>query len=461
MEPVSIPERPRLSVTVRARLHVAGDDKKAVLDDGRSGATLELGPSDWRVVQRADGTRDLDGILLASAAAGEQTTEAAVRQLFEELHALGVLEDGLRGKGFDAPVAPSVVPADRPLEVLPDFGLHCDGSGSCCRFYGSVGFLPREALQARVIAPELDLPLSDTELFTPVHGARAEPGDSVAVSQIDGRCAFLGADGLCEIHRRVESSAKPLACQLYPAMAIDDGTAVRISLGPECACIFASVGRSGGAPLVAAAARVAGDIAQDHALMRVPDPVPLGPLSTVGRDVLHDWSRRLHDRLRAGDVGDAAELAWGLASAVETRGLVGPFEGASLDGVGAWLALLRERAEEVATAQDGWRGSSDLSRRVARWLANSLQAHPEPVRQPIDAAAERFYLASLAWGHRLALAGRPLGHGLRDRATRILAARAMASVPGPDDTAAPYPLALLEAAMRNLGISSYADGALP
>jgi hypothetical protein len=82
---------------------------------------------------------------------------------------------------------------------------------------------------------------------------------------------------------------------------------------------------------------------------------------------------------------------------------------------------------------------------------------PSALLAAADPGAERFYLRALAHGHRLAIEGRTLEHGLRDRAARMLAARAMARVPAPRDQSARYPLALLEAAMRNLGIAGYAD----
>ena len=111
----------------------------------------------------------------------------------------------------------------------------------------------------------------------------------------------------------------------------------------------------------------------------------------------------------------------------------------------------------MADTHEGWRGASDLSRAVARWIAEAL-AVASPDLAPVDPGAERFYLAALAFGHRLAIEGRPLAHGLRDRAARLLAARAMTKVAPPDDTSSAHPLALLEAAMRNLGIAGYMDG---
>lgn len=453
------PERPRLADWVQARMHVAGGLVKVILHDVSAGRIMEIAPDDWRVLEHADGTRDLDGLVLACAKGGRHVREADIVQLLGELHAAGVLMDGLAPPALEVPVPVPLTPDDLPLDVLPDFALVCDGRGSCCRFYGSVAFQPAEALRARALASDMDRRgLDDAHLFLPVHGSEAiDPNELLAVAQVDGRCFFLDDETLCGIHRRAGVEAKPFACRAYPATFVDDGVALRVSLGPECACIFASVGTEGGDPLVPVHARTRGDLDPRIGVMHVPDPVPLGATKTATREALHGWSRALHDRLRGFD-GDAARLVWALARQVEVDGLssvvIAP---AALDGIEPWLVALRTRAALVADTHEGWRGASDLSRAVARWIAEALLV-VDPDLAPVDPGAERFYLAAMAFGHRLVVEGRPLAHGLRDRAARLLAARAMARVAPPDDTSAAHPLALLEAAMRNLGIAGYMDG---
>ena len=347
--------------------------------------------------------------------------------------------------------------------MLPGFSLVCDGSGSCCRFYGSVAFTADEARAARGFAKHMRLPLAEDALFTPVRGARMDDDDLRAVAQVDGRCVFLESDALCGLHRRGGPEAKPFPCRLYPAMLMDDGTSVRVSLGPECACIFASEGRDDGAPLVPAGARTLGDLGPEIMVMHVPDPVPLTPLRTAPRAALAAWSKALVDALPGSDV-DAVALAWALAERMAEEGLSEPTHvlaarAPEVSAVTPWLDALAARAHAAATLNAAWRGSSDLSRRVARWLADALRdADPAALlRDAPDPRAERFYLRALAHGHRLAIEGRTLRHGLRDRAARILAARAMARSKAPADTSAGYPIALLEAAMRNLGLAGYAD----
>jgi lysine-N-methylase len=460
-----LPERPRLVSSVLARRHAreGTEESTVILHEWHSNLVLAIDEDSFAALELADGTRDRDALCLALARRGLYRGEADLVQLLEELHGQGVLTDGLEMPSPAAPVEAPSPSLDRPLDVLPGFTLVCDGSGSCCRFYGSVAFTPRDAAHARVVAEDLRLPIAHDALFTPLRGAQLEPDGTRAVALIDGRCAFLEHDGRCGIHRRAGAEAKPFPCRFYPAMLMDDGTSVRVSLGPECACIFASVGRTDGEPLVPTSARTLADLEPGIRVMHVPDPVPLSATRTAARAELAAWSRALVETC---EEGDAVAFAWALADAL-------PHEGLALETlararsaapphartVAPWIAALSARAAAAAEAQESWRSASDLSRRVARWIADALaQARlSELLAGPPDAASERFYLRALAHGHRLSVEGRTLSHGLRDRATRLLAARAMARVPGLEDTSAPYPLALLEAAMRNLGIAGYAD----
>ncbi len=458
-----LPARPRLARSVLARMHVANGQKKVVLIEHRTNAVLEIDVPSYRALELADGTRDLDGLCLGLAERGAYVSESDLRQLFSELNAAGVLVDGLDVPPPPPPVRAPEAPLDRPLDLLPGFTLVCDGSGSCCRFYGSVAFGPVEAASARAMAGEMRLPLAADELFTPIVGAQLAEDDVRAVAQIDGRCAFLEGDGLCGLHRRGGATAKPFPCRNYPAMFMDDGTSVRVSLGPECACVFASAGRRDGSPLVPPEARTLADLGPEVAVMHVPDPVPLTVMRTAPREALASWSSRLVDALATTEV-DAVALAWTLAERMAEDGLA--LERAlerpaapSASAIRPYLAALADRAREAAELNASWRGASDLSRRVARWIADAL-ASADPtllvLRAP-DPAAERFYLRALAHGHRIALEGRTIERGLRDRATRMLAARAMVRVPAIADPSARYPLAVLEAAMRNLGLAGYTD----
>jgi len=449
-------ERPRLASHVLVRFHVASGEKKVVLHDPRGGALLEIAPEDWRLLEQMDGTRDLDALCLAATRVDAYVSEAEIVQLVNELDDAGVMVDGLMAPAGEAPVEVPRTPPDRPLEPLPSFTLVCDGRGSCCRFYGGVIFRAAEAHRARAEAPALELGVPDAQLFTPMRGADAAAcGGQLAVAQLDGRCAFLDGAGLCRLHALGGADHKPLACRIYPAAFVDDGEAVRVSLGPECACVFASRGRTDGSPLIDPAATTAADLPEPVITLHVPDPVPLSATRTATRPELRRWSTRAHDELRSTRV-DAAAWAWAAAQTVERGELGERVIPDATEGIAPWLDAFGTRARRIAETHDGWRGASDLSRRVAIWIADALD-RGDPYAAPTRPDDERFYLAALAWGHRLAVEGRPLAHGLRDRATRILTARAMATVEPPDDAASEAPLALVEAAVRNLSIAGYAD----
>jgi lysine-N-methylase len=79
-------------------------------------------------------------------------------------------------------------------------------------------------------------------------------------------------------------------------------------------------------------------------------------------------------------------------------------------------------------------------------------------------SAEAFYLRAVIHGHHLVTGDAPLAGSLRDRAVRLLIARAMPSVlaralergeAGAADPAARHPLALVEAMLRGHGLESY------
>lgn len=465
---MSVPERPRLAPEVLARLHLADGEAKVILQDPRRGVVLEIEPASWMVLRQADGTRDLDALCLAASRSGLYRGEADLRALLEGLTEAGVLVDGIEQPQPPAPVAAPTRNEARPLEPLPGYRFACDGNGSCCRTYGSVAFTRLEAMQARLTSAEMALPLPADEAFTPLSGGDMEAW-SLAVAQVEGRCLYLEDDGLCGLHRRDGARAKPFPCRLYPAMLVDDGEAVRVSALPECGCVFASAAAPSAEaePLIDPAARTLGELGPQATVVHVPDPVPLTAMRTAPIAALRRFSDDLVRALAPGQdtVRDAVAVAWGLADHIEAHGLDGAtVEKAALPEqaeIAPWLEALAARAAEVAELEASWRGGSDRSRRVARWIAEAL-AEPTWPLPAVDPAAEAFYLRTLAHGHRLTIEGRPLSRGLRDRATRLLAARAMASRGTPVEVQdARWPLAPLEAAMRNLRLSPYADAVEP
>jgi lysine-N-methylase len=471
-----LPVRPRLADHVLVRRHVVGGEALVVLHDVTSGATARIGVREWGLLAAADGTRDLDGIVLAAARDGAHARAGALRAFLDDLAAAGMLagEDEPLAPPAGAPTADELeIPADRPLDPLPGFALTCDGRGSCCRSYATVVFSPLEAARARALAPEvLDAGDVAERAFTPERGAWS-PG--LAVASIDGRCAYLGDDGRCRVHAAGGAEAKPLGCRVYPSRFIDDGETIRVSVAVECACVLASVGRDGGAPLVPPGARTRGDLDPCIHLTSLAEAFAVADGVVATRAELVAFSRAL---VAAAPPDDMLAALWALADAIAASGLVRgdgsawrwpaappPAEGALVPLVEALAEAAGRRAREDA----GWRGTRAFGGRAVRLVHAAARALLEPgalgsvlVAPPAHAASEAFYARASLHGHEL-VGALPLADALRDRAVRLLVARALPralDAIGDDgsDPAFGHPLALVEATLRGQGLTSYFPG---
>ncbi|WP_437681524.1 YkgJ family cysteine cluster protein [Sorangium sp. So ce131] len=488
MSPNGPPARPQLAEHVLARRHLVGEEEIIVLHDVRSGQLLQLGGREWGLLAAADGTRDVEGIVLAAAREGAHARVRAAEDFFAALHAAGLLAAGDAG---DDAAAPAICAAEaagaagaaeagrageederarraRPIEVLPDFSLHCDGRGSCCRLYASVIFDPEEAARARALRPDvLSGGVRHERAFTPERGAW--PCAASAVALRDGRCAYLEGEGRCSLHAIGGPDAKPLGCRTFPTSFLDDGASVRVSVAVECACVLASVGRPAGAPLLDPRLRVRGDLDERVHVAELLGRVEIAPGATVDRAELVAWSRRL---AAAAPPADIAEGLWSLAAAVEAEGLAGgtlaryerpaPLDPAAL---APWLAALHARAARRAREDAAWRSERDLALSAAQWIAMATAALGDvellgallsaPAQRP---ERERFYLRAALHGHRL-VGAVPLSLALRDRAVRLVVARALPAIfaaVGASDPACAEPIALVEAMLRAYGLDAYA-----
>ena len=466
----AFPTRPRLATHVRARRHLVDGDERIVLFDLGTGRLLQIGPREWGLVASADGTRDLDGIVLAAAREGAHARAPAARGFFEQLHQAGLLDDGVEEPWEETPEPePEVVDEGSALllEPLPDFSLHCDGSGSCCRIYTTVLFGPVEAARARALLPLVrDGGARHERVFTPERGSG--PTGGAAVTLRDGCCVYLGDDGRCGLHAAGGPAAKPIGCNTFPASFVDDGESIKVSVSIECACVLASVDRPGGSPLVPAGARVRADLHETLVVDRLPDHVELTPTTSAPRAAYLAWSRSVARRL---PVEDMAASLLALAGAIESDGIdegaaTRALEGGAPPGdLRPWIAALHRDASKREREDATWRSERDLARRATRWIAEATARLLEDavLAAPITAArSEAFYLRALLHGHRLAGA-LPLAGALRDRAVRILVARALtqvfAALPETErDPACAHPLALVEAVLRGHGLDTYTEG---
>lgn len=449
-----------------------------------------MGRREWGLLAAADGTRDLDGIVLAAARSGSHAKVAALRGFLEQLHAAGMLEEGLEE---DAPAAPSPANvAHRPLDPLAGYSLRCDGSGSCCRLYASVLFSPVEVARARSLLPSvLDAGARRSNAFLPEHGSG--PCAASAVALVDGRCVYLAEDGLCSLHAAGGEGGKPLGCRLFPVTFTDDGAAVRVSVAVECACVLASAELvSGGAPLIPEGAATRGDLDDAVFAAVMPERVRVTRDRSAPRGELVAWSRAALDAVLdpSSAAVDLPAVLWSMAAEIEASGLevagvrraFSAPKGPSFADLTPWAAALRLRAARRVDEDSAWRSDRDLARRAARWLEQSAallldsdaceaalrgdgfarsDGGSAPPSREDRRISEALYVRALLHGHHLVEpSGPPLALALRDRAVRLLLARVMPEaierIAFEDrDPAERHPLALVEAMLRGHGLESY------
>jgi Fe-S-cluster containining protein len=120
------------------------------------------------------------------------------------------------------------------IQIREDLRYGCRGCGACCSGRFRVELTPED--EARVLALDLDrlaLTPADViqETFIPTQDLRRP---RKFLRQRDGRCVFLGADNLCEIHRQFGYQHKPLGCRIFPFAPLMTPAGPLIQFRPEC-----------------------------------------------------------------------------------------------------------------------------------------------------------------------------------------------------------------------------------
>jgi lysine-N-methylase len=442
-------ERPRLGGHVLARRHASEGTSQVVLDDLRGGRVLVIDERAWTFLSCADGTRDVVGIRAAASRLGARASTADLAAFFAKLADAGLLDDGappdpLRGERTRR----GTTPEDRALVVLPGYGLHCDGSGGCCRNYESILVTPEDVSRALATMPYAHAgTVSGDDLFLPKRGSAPTP--MRAVSLRNGACAFLDPDGRCGLHARGGAAAKPIGCAAFPAILCDDGEVVRVSATVECACVLASAGRSGGEPLVPTAARVLADLPITQHVEQLPDRLAATRERTIDRAT----ARALADALFEHALVDPPATLWALADALECGEDRVPTDVTqpAFASVIPRIELLHRRASARASVAASWREEGDRIRRATATIAAValILREPAPLAEiQSDAswrADEAFYVRAFAFARRFGNA--PVAEVLREYALRLWVARALPLV-DPDES---HPLALVEAMARAHG----------
>jgi lysine-N-methylase len=466
-----LPHRPRLAEHAQLRRHLVDGALRLMLLDAHSDEGYELEERDVELLLCADGTRDLGGVMLEASRRGAYRRASEIHALLSRLHGHGLLADGLAARN-----RPPERDVDRPLEALPGFSLSCDANGSCCTTYASVAFSHDDARRAAIHVPQALAGGRLDQVFLPVSGS--SPSGLCAVTMVNGRCAFLADDGRCRVQLAAGAEAKPTGCNIFPALYVDDGHAVRVSVGVECPCVLASVGSAGergagGVGLVPEGAVCAGDLPELGRVLQLPEQIAVTPATSAARRELRAWTEWICQRIAT--LPDPLCAAWQLAGHLESDGLaLGTLDEAlrhaarpaASDFVMRRMAL-RARLLSKHESNERWRSPRDRGRRLSAWLLAASEALDDATVERLLAQGssqrehEAFFLHAVVFGYQLVRDGMALSQSLRDVALRMLLARLLPEVVPDDcrhDAALPYPLTAVESMMRGQGIASYALG---
>lgn len=464
-----LPKRPRLADHVVPRLHVVEGERVVLLHDRREERLARIGEREWGLIAAADGTRDLEGIVVAAARTGARATVAGLTAFFADMMAAGWLTAGeaAPAKALEEGTPPRVAPLARvwPLRRLEGFRLSCNGLGGCCRQYGTTLLSAAEVARARTHCPDVLGGGDDAaRVFGPEQGS--VPTGGLAVAMVDGRCAYLRRDGHCGIHTAAGAEAKPIGCRTYPALLAFDGEAVRVCPSIECACVLASAASGEGGELLVQGAETTADLDPSIHVEPLGATVDIAPGRTLRGAEYVVFCDALVDALAFHPDLALPPVLWSLADGLGAG--VPPLEALAAafsrpapipEGpLNERLTVIGARVTHRVDQDRAWRSPRDLVLRALGWLHDSVLARLRPgglkagVSSPDD---EEFYVRSLAFGlHLETSAG--LAESLRDRAVRILLARTIPEEAGVEDVAASRPLALVEALFRGQGLGTYA-----
>lgn len=489
-------------------------EERVLLHDQERDEVLQIGPREWGVLEAADGTRDVEGIVVAARRSGAYARVAAVRRLLERLAERGMLDEGeaaeppgggpsgvtdvadeggdeqVRVEAFERP-KDSVdevsagedvgARAERPQEdetpeeasanaksliPVPGGDLRCNGAGTCCRLYGTVMMSPVELRRVQTVLPDWRVgPVPPERWGMPVRGS--EPGPILASVARDGACGFLQDDGLCAVHRAGGAEAKPFGCRAFPRIYVDDGVAVHVSVKPECPCVL-EPNEGDAEPVIDPAYTDAQSLPPLVVVDVLPDSLELHRGRWVDRASVRRWFSQIAGRSAP---SDPAATAWALADRIRAEGLPEPDDEAwsagppSVDVVLPWISALHRRALVRAREHAAWRSSSDLVRRMSTSLAllTRLLQDPEVLAEALAQPPEHPEHEARFWqtgvhAYRWPRSG-AIDLALRDDAVRVWVARSL-PLTLEDDGGDPdlrAPLALVEAMLRAHGVAAYVD----
>jgi lysine-N-methylase len=429
---------------------------------GRGGRT-RIDAQTRAVLALVDGGRTLEQIARAfGAERGRPARVSEVQELLRPLVQAGAVLDASSGVRPAAaqPTGLEVIRIDEAqaarlaLVVAPDTHLDCDGRGGCCRLYDRLLLVTDDVGRIhQAYRPDEHTP-GGLYLESAILRHRDDhQEDYYEVAVVDGACSFLAADGLCDVHKRLGATQKPVTCQSYPIRDVLFDDELHVGLGVECRCVV-ELSAAPSPPLEGAAR----ELLERRRQLRLVEAVRENVSLTLGALTPRAEYRRWWEPARARQEA-AADLAdW---AAAEAAALVGapPRRAAGLLQALPQLAdtLAEELAQEAADTARVY-SARDLQRQAFAWGAQAASRLREALTYddmggapPV--AGEHVLARQALFTHAL-LRARTVAVGLVGMALRLWLAREGAPLPLPRELT---PITTVEYLHRAHGTSRILD----
>lgn len=129
---------------------------------------------------------------------------------------------------------------EHPLHLPADLGYECVQCGRSCTDFWEVPV--EKAFEERLRDPRLPELIVPPAAMPVVEDSRFRPGVRVLRRFEGGRCAFLGCDKLCGIHKTLGPEVKPQTCRDFPFRYITTPAGDYVGLSFACTAVLEEKG---------------------------------------------------------------------------------------------------------------------------------------------------------------------------------------------------------------------------
>lgn len=252
---------------LRPGVALIGEGADAELRDLRLGQVVKLGEVATVIVSLLDGTRDAELLLRdAQIALGEELNPLGLVELLQALDRRALLDTPrarmvvaqglvradiaalqrlakrtrpLRSISSDAMRA---APSDQEPHTAPGTTFTCGSCNRCCSEHHLLGPVTRVE-RDRILKSFSDL--GDARGADPSNFLPLPTGDGRELYLLrtrEGFCSYLGADGLCRVHKEIGIDAKPAVCRMFPYRMVHTPSGWDTGLSLSCPTVASGGG---------------------------------------------------------------------------------------------------------------------------------------------------------------------------------------------------------------------------